>query len=472
MTPTSARSGRLTAAAVALLTATLVPGLAQLPAVATESTPTPATTLATPGDSVAGLADLDARGTALPTATEREAVSRLGAVDVRWNQFGTPASLLPADGTLGPAQSPNPVVAARTWLSQHASAFGLSTDDVNGLELVNDQRLAQSHAHAVLFRQRFGTLTPALDSMVTVGVARGEIAYVSSSITRTTGTPAAATLSPVQAWGRAAANVGRTVSASDLAGLKTTTADGWTRFTVPGFAQEQQARLRALAMADGSVRHVFEITDGNTKRIDAVAAMANSADDIVVKLFVPQGQLLVSGDLGTSPETASYTADSIPAGIYSLQVCPYGDPTVPFTPPGSYAAAVTTSDTTTPGTDASLPVPQWRYFTANPSLDWSPKATPGNSVIGCWTAVKGCSSPTGPFRNVAAPGPWDTLVKTGEPTLTTVGNNADTHEAWLSPDSPGGTAQAPVSPTRDYTGKFTDAWNNSRCDPTQLHPGG
>ena len=30
--------------------------------------------------------------------------------------------------------------------------------------------------------------------------------------------------------------------------------DGWTRLTVPGFAQEQQVRLRALPMADGSVR--------------------------------------------------------------------------------------------------------------------------------------------------------------------------------------------------------------------------
>ena len=115
---------------------------------------------------------------------------------------------------------------------------------------------------------------------------------------------------------------------------------------MPGFAQEQQVRLRALAMADGSVRpvfetnvvdvekgsafaytlmvdavngtilhrqnqaennndaypfqgevtatdcgpkHEFELTDGNTRRIDAVAAMANSANDIVVKLFDPQG---------------------------------------------------------------------------------------------------------------------------------------------------------------------------------------
>ncbi|GAB3786797.1 M36 family metallopeptidase [Nocardioides ungokensis] len=532
MTPTPTRRGRRTALALALLGALLVPGLAQLPAVATGfavPAAVPGGSVVTPGDSVPGLDDLDARGTALPSPGQREAVSQLGAVDVRWNQFGTPSSLLPADGSLGRATSSDPVAAARAWLAQHAAVFGLSAAQAQALTLVRDQHFAQSPARAVLFRQSFDGLVPALDSMVTVGVAGGQIAYVSSSLTRTTGTPAAATLGPVQAWAAAARNVGRGVGASVLDGVHATTSDGWTTFSVPGFAQPQQARLRALAMADGTVRpvfetnvvdsekgsafaytlmvdatdgtilhrqnqvennndaypfqgevtatdcgpkHEFELTDGQTRRIDAVAAMANSADDIVVKIFDPQGGLLVSGDLGTSPETASYTADSIPAGIYSLQVCPYGDPTVPFTPPGSYAAAVTTSDTTTPGTDASLPVPQWRHFTANPSLDWSAKATPRNSVIGCWTAVKGCSSPTGPFRNVAAPGPWDTVVKTGEPTLTTVGNNADTHEAWLSPDSPGGTAQAPVSPTRDYTGKFTDAWNNSRCDPTQLHPGG
>ena len=29
-------------------------------------------------------------------------------------------------------------------------------------------------------------------------------------------------------------------------------------------------------------------------------------------------------------------------------------------------------------------------------------------------------------------------MKTGTPSFTTVGNNANTHEAWASPDSPGG----------------------------------
>jgi hypothetical protein len=534
MTPRPPRRGRYRAVALALLTATLVPGLAQLPAVATGPSAAPsadglAHPVATLADPAAGLSDLDARGTALPSAAQRSAVARLGALDVRWNRFGTPASILPADGVLAPATSSDPVAAARAWLGDNAAVFGMTAADVAGLELVNDQRLARSDAHAVLFRQRFGDLTPALASMVTVGVANGEIAYASSSISKSTGTPPAATLTPVQAFAEAAANVGRTLDAGALDKITSEVAGGWTRLTVPGFAQPQLVRLRALALADGSVRpvfetnvvdvekgsafaytlmvdgvsgavlhrqnqaenssdafqfqgevtasdcgpkHEFELTDDATKQIAAVAAAANTLNDIEVKIFDPAGELLVSGDLGTSPETATYSADSIPAGIYSMQVCPFDAPTVPFLPPGNYVASVTTSDTEGPSAGETTFPSKWRYFTANPSLDYSPDTTPSNSVIGCWVAGPGCTSPTGPFRNVAAPGPWDSTASTGLGTMTTVGNNANTHEAWINPLAPGGTAQAPVSPTREYTTEFTDAWNNSQCDPAQLTPGG
>ncbi|GAA1153612.1 M36 family metallopeptidase [Nocardioides aquiterrae] len=520
---------RYRVAALALLTATLVPGLTQLPALATSATTAPDTTtvpLGGLGDPVAGLTDLDARGTALPTAAQRTAAARLGAVDLRWNRFGTPSSILPADGVLARATSADPVTAARAWLRDNAAVFGLTAQQVDDLELVNSQRFAQSDARAVLFRQKFGDLSPALDSMVTVGVANGEIAYASSSIAKAQGAPPAATLSPVQAFVKAAADVGRKVDTGDITSKVT---GGWTRLTVPGFAQQQLVRERALALADGSVRpvfetnvldvekgaafaytimvdgvtgailhrqnqvennndvypfqgevtatecgpkHEFELTDGNTKQIDAVAAMANSANDIVVKIFSPSGDLLVAGDLGTSPETATYAADSIPKGIYTMQVCPFDDPTAPFLPPGNYAASVTTSDTAGPSAGDRGFEPRWRYFTANPTLDYSPDTTPKNTVVGCWFPGPGCTTPTGPFRNVAAPGPWDTLSGSGNGSMTTVGNNANTHEAWASPLTPGGTAQAPTSPTREYTTEFTDAWNNSQCDPSQLHPGG
>ena len=455
---------------------------------------------------------------------------------MRWNRFGTPASISPVSGTLGKASSTDAVAAARSWFGAHAGVFGLSAAQLKGLTLVSNQKLAGSSARAVLLRQDFGGPAPALGSMVTVGVGNGAIQYVSSSLVRTSQKVPAATLSPTAAWLKAAADIGRTVPAADL--TKVTSSLGWTRFKVAGFAQEQQVRLRSLAYADGTVRpvfeanvvdvkggaasaytlmvdavsgkvlvrqnkvdqssdafqfqgsvtatqcgpkHQFELKDANTKTIVATAAEAITTNDITVKIFDPAGQLLIASDTATSPEVATYTADpngadsngagSIPAGIYSMQVCPYDSPDVPFVAPGNYAAGVTTSDSGAP-TTPTLGQPKWRYFPANPSLDWSAGTTPSNSVIGCWTAASGCTSPTGPFRNVAAAGPWDFLAKTGTPTFTTVGNNASTHEAWANPLAPGGLQQAPVSPTREYTEAFKDSWNNSRCNPSQLVPGG
>ena len=116
----------------------------------------------------------------------------------RWNALGTPASILPADGSLGAAAG-EPVAAARGWLRDHAAAFGMTPRQVDGLVLVNSQELADSDARAVLFRQDFGGVAPALGGLVTVGVAGGKVAYVSSSLTRTTGTMPAATLTPSRA---------------------------------------------------------------------------------------------------------------------------------------------------------------------------------------------------------------------------------------------------------------------------------
>lgn len=205
-----------------------------------------------------GLADKDVRGAVPPTAGQRAAVTALAA-DVRWNDFGTPASLLPRDGLLAGPAAGSPVDVARSWLRDHAAVFGLSAAQVDGLELVNSQRLADSPARAVLLRQRFGGLEPALGGLVTVGVAGdGSVAYVSSSLSRDTSAPADAVLSPVQGWLKAAADVGRPVADELVDDILSEVAAGWHRLTVPGFAQEQQVRLRALPMPGEGVRPVLE----------------------------------------------------------------------------------------------------------------------------------------------------------------------------------------------------------------------
>ena len=523
MTHPRPRAGRtaLVAAwllAISTLAMTAGPATADPDSVAPGPTPPDVRTL---GDPVAGPRDVDTRGSAVPTALQRAAVSAIGDVTARWNAFGTPASLLPADGSLGAAPG-TPVEGARAWLREHAAAFGMDASAVDDLELVSAQVLARSDARAVLFRQDFGGVAPALGGLVTVGVADGTVAYVSSSLARTTSAMPAATLTPLQGWLRAAEDLSVGVPAGTVGDIVRTTSGGWTRLTVPGFAQEQQVRLRALPMADGTVRpvleanvvdvaggtslaftslvdgvtgevlvrhnkvenfayndafqgsidpatgcgpqHPFDLTDDLTRQINAVAT-GSPTDDFVLKLF-KGSTLLTSQDLATNPEVLAYSAASIPAGTYSVQVCEFEPGSVVL---GQYAVAVSTSDTGAPATGDLAANPRWRWFTANPTLD-SPTETPDNSIVGCWSAEAGCTAPPTPLRNVAAFGPWDTIGPL--PTFTTVGNNANTHEAWASPLTPGGLAQAPLSPTREYTTDFTDAWNNSRCDVAQLAPGG
>ncbi|WP_372736566.1 M36 family metallopeptidase, partial [Nocardioides sp.] len=528
------KRARVTAAGLGLLTASLVPGLIQLPAFAagtTSAAPSVAPLvedLITPGDAVAGLADLDLRGVTSATTAQRKAAAALNVQDVRWNQFGTPASLLPRSGSLGKATSADPATAARAWLRKNAAVLGISAAQVDGLDLVSVSKFSQSNARAVLFRQRFGDLVAATGGMVTVGVANGQIAYVSSSLNKTSASPVAAQLSPIQAWLKAAANVDRAVPAAKVADITSSVSNGFTRLRVPGFAQEQQVRLRALAMADGSVRPVFEsnvvhslgadvlaytsmvdavtgkvllrrnqvdnednttgfsgsttaggcgpkhsftIADDATKQIVAVS-VGVPVDDHVVKIFDDKDNLLTSGDLGTNPEYAIYQSTSIPAGTYKAQVCPYDSPTVPANV-GPYVLSVTWSNNAgvSPGNLGFNP--RWRFFTANPALaSVGNSKVPNNSSLGCYTAGPGCNLVTGQVKNVQAPGPWDTISAGGTSTQTTAGNNALTREAWASPLTPGGLEQAPIAADRDYSAPFTDAWDNSKCNPSELVPGG
>ena len=116
--PRALTRARATAAGLGLLTVTLVPGLVQLPAFANGPTQAGASAanvsapvvddVLTLADAVPGLTDYDARGAVKPLASQLLAGAALGATDLRWNAFGTPASILPADGVSPPATARTP----------------------------------------------------------------------------------------------------------------------------------------------------------------------------------------------------------------------------------------------------------------------------------------------------------------------------------------------------------------------------
>jgi extracellular elastinolytic metalloproteinase len=200
------------------------------------------------------VASIDLRsGRDRPTARQRDTVRDLDA-SVRWNRFGTPQSLVDPGGFLAAGLPSEPVAAARTFLRRERSAFGLSTADVTGLEVLGVNAIGRGNA--VLFRQQLGGLPAGHDGLVAVAVRDGRVAYLSSTLTETTTLSGSPTLSEEAAFAAAARSVGRPVAAGgvEVAGTQA----GWTKLTAPGFDDAQMVRLVALPMPAGPARPAYE----------------------------------------------------------------------------------------------------------------------------------------------------------------------------------------------------------------------
>jgi hypothetical protein len=210
--------------------------------------------------------DFDARaGAKAPTPAQERLVPRGAAV--RWNKLGTPHSLVKHGDVLAAGLASDEVRAARDWLAANRELFGLSAGAVSRLELVNSAPIGAGRA--VLFRQRFGGLPARLGGLVTVGVVDGSVAYVSSSLTGDDSLAGPAALSAQAAYVKAAGNVGRGVTASEISNVRR---DGaWTVMDVAGFEEPQRARLVAVPTPRNGVRAAWE-----TLVLDADAAFAFS----------------------------------------------------------------------------------------------------------------------------------------------------------------------------------------------------
>lgn len=137
------------------------------------------------------------------------------------------------------------------------------------------------------------------------------------------------------------------------------------------------------------------------------------------------------------------------------------------------------------GTGIPYP-PKWRVFPAYPTpplVAGAPWNLPSTDIrkTWCWdanvngTEVPGCDAEVG---NLASRVPWDVDARTQEPSYTTIGNNAQAAEAWVNPPtvvfgnlSPGGTNYRPVSPARNYSYPWDNAWYSASCNPASLVPG-
>jgi len=276
--PTAKRRASVAGVALALLTAMAITGLgAQARETGQEASPG---AFQREGST---LPDLDARtGSVAPGRVGRSAVADLGAI-ARWNRFGTPASLVPRDGALARGLGADAVAASRTFLARNAALFGLTTTQVDDLELLYDVPIGAGRA--VMLRQRFGELPAGKDGLVATAVVDGRVVYTSSSLAPG-GAPPAATLSPVDAVLSAAGDVGLGVGPDDIGEVRTQ--DGATIVEVEGLTNPAHVVLVAVPIPGAEVRPAFE-----------VVLIDNEADPLGVRTLVDArtGAVLVRENL-------------------------------------------------------------------------------------------------------------------------------------------------------------------------------
>jgi extracellular elastinolytic metalloproteinase len=206
------------------------------------------------GNAARGTLDADRRqGLRSPTLEQKTLIAARG-ITVRWNRFGTPRSLVHQGGYLAAGLGGDPVAAARRWLTSNSRLLGVSARSLARLRLISSSPIGAGRA--VLFRQTFAGLPAGHDGLVSIGVRRGKITYVSSSLARSDALIGTRRLSARDAVRRAAADVGRSISASDIRNLRA--ASGWTAMTVEGFTNRAQARLVALPASNGAAVPAYE----------------------------------------------------------------------------------------------------------------------------------------------------------------------------------------------------------------------
>ena len=204
--------------------------------------------------------------------------------------------------------------------------------------------------------------------------------------------------------------------------------------------------LAAILVSDGSVLHVSSSLSRDTR---APAAPTISAADAIT----------------AATKDAGLTADQL-AGTDSRLVAV---PTPTDGPRAAYAVTLTSLDTALPTgfttyVDARTGAVLVRedivdFDSDNPTWAVFPSTPAGPRQTWCLTPTRGCA------RTVVDPvteQAYDVDIATGAPTLTSVGNAANTVVNWGAGTTP---VTATPRPNRDYTYSFTDQWRQARCDP-------
>ncbi|HEV2783482.1 MAG TPA: M36 family metallopeptidase [Actinophytocola sp.] len=217
--------------------------------------------------------DVDNRsGTAQPTDRQR-ALAGERSTSVRWNRYGTPATLVPRVDAQPRIASGDPVAIARGYLTSNNETFGLSEQSINAMDVLVSRPMGQGSY--VMLRQRFGSLPSVMDGLAAFGIRDGAVSYLSSSLSPDRPAPEPATLSPEQALAAAAADAG--LATDNLA--------------------TRRVQLGAVPMPDAPARAAYQVVlisggdgelTGYTTYIDARTGQVLVREDIVDQHYAPE----------------------------------------------------------------------------------------------------------------------------------------------------------------------------------------
>jgi hypothetical protein len=321
--------------------------------------------------------------------------------------FGTPRQLVHYGGYLtGPANG-SAVSVARSWLTAHRAAFGLSAADVRALVVSRNYTNPTSRTHVITFTQVFGGLQAVFGGRLNVAVTPA------GRILSFTGSPRpSAGLSSRPRLSMASAVAAVAHSAAPRAAYRPAVigkAGMWTRFGAGPFGNPQYARAAAFPTAR-SVRPVYEVifTASSNSMIDV------AVDAVTGKILYRQS-LTADDSFGASTAAAPQAAGAAAA------------------PAGKAAPVAPTAKG--PG---GLAFP---YYPGAPAAP--------NQVL---ESFKGDA--------IASPAGWLNPAVDGQ--FTTQGNNVDDHENWQG-TRPEPNPFRPTSPTGQFLFTFVNAWGKSNC---------
>ena len=303
--PGRSRRGTATAAAVAasVTVALTVHGAATAaPEAQTAPAAQPRNTTPPAGDPHDHLPDLDTRpDSTVPTSAQKSAGSKLAAsakkdsgspsAKVTWNRFGSVETVTPS-GTapLATGLGSDPVKAARAYLEDESSAFGLTASDIDEMEHVTTNEIGDSSV--VMLRQTVGGISAGLDGMVVIAVEEGDVRYVRSSLAPLRGAAtqrrATPSLTTTKALAKAAENVGASASGIDTAkGTASARRAGWTALTADGLVDTQHVQRVVVPVPGKAPRDAFhvvlrdEVDSGYSVYVDARSGSVIARESLV-----------------------------------------------------------------------------------------------------------------------------------------------------------------------------------------------